>query len=117
MYYSYVMGVGREINALQENGFIVEPFGSDYGVAFPKERAREWERFIAEHLEPGYWNEYLSDDGVVFLFHLEDGMKRYDVKNYENDEVLALCEKLCERRFKLLKAMLKENHYYSGMMD
>ena len=33
-----------------------------------------------------YWNEYLTDDKIIFLFRLEDGFKRYEVKNYENDE-------------------------------
>lgn len=117
MYYSYVMGVSGEIYTLGNNGFIIEQFNDNYGVAFPKEKAHEWEQFITQYLEPGYWNEYLSDDGVIFLFHLEDGIRRYDVKNYENDEVLSLCEKLCERKFGSIKDMLKENHYYSDKID
>lgn len=117
MYYSYVMGIGDEIHTLRDSGFIIEQFGNNYGVAFPKEKADEWEQFISQYLELGYWNEYLSDDGVIFLFHLEDGLKRYNVKDYKNDEVLSLCEKLCECKFKSIKDMLKENHYYSDKMD
>ncbi len=41
-------------------------FGKDYGVSFPKEMAGEWENFIAQYLEVEYWNEYLTDEGVVF---------------------------------------------------
>lgn len=44
MYYSYVMGVGDEIHALSDSGFTIEKFGKNYGVAFPKEKAGEWER-------------------------------------------------------------------------
>lgn len=117
MYYSYVMGIGEEINALKNDGFVIEQFGSNYGVAFPKEKADEWEQFIIGHLERGYWNEYLSDSGVIFLFHLEDGIKRYDVKDYDNDEVLSLCEELCECKFTSIKDMLKENHYYSDKIN
>ncbi len=117
MYYSYVMGIGNEICTLRDNGFIIEQFGSNYGVAFPKEKAAEWEQFVSQYLELGYWNEYISDDGAIFLFHLEDGLRRYHVKGYENDEVLSLCEKLCECKFKSIKDMLKENHYYSDKMD
>ena len=117
MYYSYVMGIGDEIHTLSDSGFTIEKFGDNYGVAFPKEKANEWERFISQHLELGYWNEYLSDDGVIFLFHLEDGIRRYDVKDYKNDEVLSLCEKLCKCKFKSIKDMLKENHYYSDKMN
>lgn len=117
MYYSYVIGVGSEINALKDNGFLIEQFGSNYGVAFPKEKANDWEQFISRYLELGYWNEYLADDKVVFLFQLENGIKRYDVKAFKNDEVLSLCEKLCECEFKSIKDMLKENHYYSDKID
>lgn len=107
------MGIGYEINGLTGNGFIIEQFSENFGVTFPKEKADKWEDFIKKHLKLGYWNEYLTDDGVVFLFHLKDGIKKYDVKEYKNQEVLALCEKLCECKFTSLKDMLKENHYYN----
>ncbi|MDE6567602.1 MAG: hypothetical protein K2K70_07710 [Lachnospiraceae bacterium] len=113
MCYSYVMGIGNEINKLKDKGFFVEEFGDNYGVSFSKEKANEWESFIVQHLEIGYWNEYLTDDGVVFLFHLKNGIKRYEVEDYHNDEVLSLCEKLCECKFTSIKDMLKENHFYS----
>lgn len=111
------MGIDDKIYTLKDNGFIIEQFGDNYGAAFSKEKVSEWEQFISQYLKLGYWNEYLSDDGVVFLFHLEDGLRRYDVKNYKNNEVLSLCEKLCECNFKSIKDMLKENHYYSDKMD
>ena len=117
MDYSYVMGISDRILALRNSGFIIEQFGNNYGVAFPKEKADEWEQFISQYLELGYWNEYLSDDGVVFLFHLEDGLRRYVVKDYRNDEVLSLCEKLCECKFSSLKNMLRENHYYCDKIE
>lgn len=117
MNYSYVMGIGNEISALKNKGFTIEQFENNYGVAFPKEKADEWEQFITRYLKLGNWNEYLTGDDVVFLFHLEDGMRRYDVKKYQNDEVLSLCEKLCECKFKSIKDMLKGNHYYSSKID
>ena len=113
MYYSYVMGIGNEINKLKDRGFTVEEFGDNYGVSVSKEKANEWESFIAQHLDIDYWNEYLTDNGVVFLFHLESGIKRYEVEDYHNDEVLSLCEKLCECKFTSIKDMLKDNHFYS----
>lgn len=117
MYYSYVMGIDDRILSLRDSGFTIEEFNRSYGVAFPKEKADKWEHFISQYLEQGYWNEYLSDDGVIFLFHLEDGLRRYVVKNYKNEEVLSLCEKLCECKFKSIKDMLKENHYYKDKID
>ena len=42
MYYSYVMGIGDEINNLKNLGFNIEQFGENYGVSFPKEKAKYW---------------------------------------------------------------------------
>ena len=112
MYYSYAMGVGSGIEALEGQGFAIEKFGDEYGVAFPAEKACVWEQFITNYLQLGYWNEYLASGDVIFLFHLEDGIKKYVVKNYDNEDVLSLCERLCDCKFQSLKDMLKENHYY-----
>lgn len=117
MYYSYVMGIGNEIYDLKNKGFIIEQFGNDYGVIFPNEKADEWEQFIVKYLEVGYWNEYLTDDKVIFLFRLSEGLKRYEVNNFKNEEVLALCEKICERQFQSIKDMLKGNRFYCDKID
>ncbi len=53
---------------------------------------------------------------MVFLFHLEDDIKRFDVKNFENEEVLVLCERLCKRKFGALKSMLEDNHFYKSKL-
>ena len=86
-------------------------------VSFPEEKASIWEDFITQHLALEYWNEYLTDDGCVFLFHLQEGIKRYEVRNYQNDEVLALCEKLCECKFESIKSMLMGNHFYKKVLE
>lgn len=103
MYHSYVMGIDDSIQALKEKGFDIKNDGSNYMVAFPRENSSIWESFILQHLELGYWNEYLTEDGVVFLFHLDDGIKRFEVHNFSSNEVLSLCEKLCECKFESLK--------------
>ncbi len=79
MFYSYVMGIDNSINELRNQGFLIENDGNNYMVSFLKEKATIWEEFVKKHLEVGCWNEYLTDNGVVFLFHLQDGIKRYEV--------------------------------------
>lgn len=61
-------------------------------VSFSEDKEEIWEKFILTYLKLGYWNEYLTDIGVVFLFHLQEGIKKYVVINYDNNEVLGLCE-------------------------
>lgn len=112
MNYSYVMGIDDSINVLEAQGFVIEKSRNNYMVSFPEDKTQIWENFITKHLELDYWNEYLTHNGVVFLFHLKDGIKKYVVYNYENAEVLKLCEKLCGRKFESIKSMLIGNHFY-----
>lgn len=116
MYHSYVMGIDDTIMSLATEKFEIKRDGSNYMVAFPREKSTDWEAFIDNHLEIGYWNEYLTEFGAVFLFHLDDGIKRYEVHDFNNDEVLSLCEKLCECKFGSLGQMLAGNHYYKEIM-
>ncbi|QHQ62954.1 hypothetical protein Ana3638_21005 [Anaerocolumna sedimenticola] len=112
MYYSYVMGINSIKNELKNDGFIIENDSGNYMVSFPKEKAPIWEDFITKHLEIDYWNEYIADNCIVFIFHLQDGIKKYEVNNFENKEVLDLCEKLCNCKFESIKSMLIGNHFY-----
>lgn len=110
--YSYVMGVDESVLSLAKYGFDVKRDGENYTVTFSKDKASIWEDFVTKTLKREYWNEYFVDGKIVFLFRLRDGIKRYEVKNYENDEVLHLCEQLCECKFTSLKDMLLENWFY-----
>ena len=117
MYHSFVMGVDSSIKSLAGEGFDIKADGENYTVSFPKEKRALWEEFISRHLDVGYWNEYLAENEVVFLFRLEDGIKRYEVYDFQNDEVLTLCEKLCECKIESLKSMLFENHFYKQILE
>lgn len=117
MYYSYVMGVGKDIFVLKKQGFKIKKRGSDFEVVFKPENVKTWEEFIVNNLQVGFWNEYLAGDKVVFLFNLQDGIHRYEVQDFENEEVLALCEKLCERDFGSIKNMLFTNKFYRKILN
>ena len=117
MRYSYVMGVDSSIHQLAAQGFDIQPDGENYMVSFPDDMDAQWEQFIRSKLEIGYWNEYLTSNGVVFTFHLPDGFRRYEVQDLDNAEVLALCEQLCECSFGSLRSMLCGNHFYSRVLS
>ena len=117
MYHSYVMGIDESIYTLEEQGFEINRDGGNFMVSFSKEKAVIWEAFISAHLELGYWNEYLTEKGAVFLFHFQDGIKRYEVNDFINDEVLGLCERLCECKFESIKRMLADNYFYKRFIS
>ena len=117
MCHSYVMGMDDSIYKLEKHGFIIEKEWDNYKVSFAEDKAYIWEDLVSRHLKKGYWNEYITDGGiVVFMFNLEGGIKRYVVYFYDNNEVLSLCEKLCECKFESIYAMLKGNHFYSNFI-
>lgn len=110
--YSYVMGIGESILSLNSSGFDIRRDGENYTVTFPMILSSEWEKYISKHLKSGYWNEYFVNDKIVFLFHIDSGIQRYEVSNYDHNKVLKLCEKLCECKFNSLKEMLLGNWFY-----
>ena len=110
------MGVGKNIKELKSKGFKIKKYGNDYAVTFPKSNSCIWENFIIENLEVGYWNEYIGKNCVTFLFRLSSGIRRFEVHDFDDAEVLALCEKLAERKFDSIKNMLEENKFYKKIL-
>lgn len=115
-YYSYVMGIDKNILELKKRGFCIEKRGDNYVVAFTKDKADVWENFIANNLQEGYWNEYITLDKIIFMFCLNGKINRYEVSDFESDEVLQLCETLCDCKFGSLKAMLVSNSFYKRIL-
>ena len=113
MLYSYAMGVDKSIYELEKQGFKIEEDDGDYMVSFPESKSEIWENFIKSKLQVEFWNEYMSRDTmeIVFNFHLKEGFKRYVVKDLNNDEVLSLCEKLCNCKFGSIEKMMSDNHF------
>lgn len=116
MCYSYAMGMNDDILSLRDHGFAVERDGANFTLAFAAEKAAEWEKFVSRHLTEGYWNEYLTDTGAVFLFQLKEGLRRYEVMNFEDDEVHRLCETFCGCKLPPLRQMLEENPFYKTVI-
>ena len=112
MYYSYVVGMNDELYELETDGLIIEKNDNDFMISFSKKLTNKWEEFVYKHLKVEYWNEYITDNEIIFIFHLKEGFKRYVVKNFENDEVLKLCEKLCDCKFESIEKMIKDNKFY-----
>lgn len=118
MFYSYAMGVDNSILALESQEFKIEKDKSNFMVTFPESKKEVWENYIKMHLKQGFWNDYVSKNNeVTFIFHLENGFKKYIVKDFNNNEVLKLCEKLCSCKFETLEKMIKDNKFYKKVLN
>ncbi len=48
---------------------------------------------------------------------MQDGIHRYEVTDFENEEVLLQCEALCNRKFGSIKNMLLSNKFYKKILN
>ncbi len=117
MLYSYAMGVNSSIYNLEKYGFVIERDNNNFKVTFPENKKEIWEEYIKTQLKQGFWNDYISENNQsTFIFHLENGFKKYEVDDFKNDEVLSLCEKLCCCKFDSLEKMFKDNKFYKTIL-
>ena len=111
MNYSYVMGI-KDVEKLRNCGFNIERINENYGIIFTKEQEKQYEEFIIQNLEPGYWNEYLGER-FVFIFKYPDNSIRKYIYNENNEqEILNLCSEFAEYKFTSIMQMLKDNDFY-----
>lgn len=117
MNYSYVMGIGKEIISLKKQGLKIRKSKSDYKVVFAEDKTEIWEDFVCNNLQEGYWNEYITNDKVIFIFKYNEKISRYEVNDFNDNQVLELCEKLCGHEFGSIYNMLIQNKFYKKIID
>ena len=114
MNYSYIMGANN-IEELEKEGFNLKEFcDGEYVTSFQDDKINDYEKFIYNNLENGFWNEYLGKD-KVFIFKFEDGsIKKYVLDESNEQEVLELCRKFANCEFESVDKMLRDNEYYAN---
>jgi len=98
MYLSYLMGAEKisdeELRALGIE--IVETAeSSNRKLKIPAEAMQEYEKLIKEKMTAGFWNEYIGEKEIKFIFKLGDGsIREYSLSSENEQEVDDLCAKL-----------------------
>lgn len=54
---------------------------------------------------------------IIIRFLFQKIKHRFEVNDFVNDEVLALCEKLCDCKFESIKKMLSDNAFYGRIFS
>lgn len=65
-----ILSLGGITKRVADNGHLC--------VEFPVSKAKEFEELIIKKMEPGFWNEYLTNKEVVFIFkHKDNKIERF----------------------------------------
>ncbi len=97
-YISLLMGAPDVSDAeLSELGVEVrERFGSNVrGLLVPARSLPAYQQLVRAKLEPGFWNDLVGPDEIIFLFKLRDGVVRELTLSESNRrEIARLCSSL-----------------------
>lgn len=78
-----VEAIGGRVDSINESGHMC--------VEFPVSKFKEFEDLISNKMESGFWNEYLTNEKVVFIFKHKDGrLERFALNDDNAHEILAL---------------------------
>lgn len=114
--YSYVMGIDKGIKKLGKE-FVVKEDDGDYEVTFTKDKAEKWEKFIEDNMNDGFWNEYIIDDEIRFIFKEDGIIKKYVLNKDNNQEILEKCRYFAESNFDSIRNIYENTPFYKDKID
>lgn len=124
-YLSYLMGAEqiKDQDLVDIGVTIVE--NTDSGsrkLYIPKDRIEGYKNLIKDKMTPGFWNEFLNENGIHFIFKLKDGgIKEYTLSPKNEQEIDNLCAKLNneppEKTANVYKYISDNDFYHDFMME
>ena len=122
-YLSFLMGApnisDEELSKLSIS--VVETTnGGSRCLLIPQDCVQAYKELIQAELEPGYWNELVGRDAIVFLFKLVDGtLKEFTYSAATRVEIAHLCSELNDDPIKEtsdIPGYLARNTFYRELM-
>ena len=81
-----IEAIGGRVDSIDDSGHMC--------VEFPVSKFKEFEELINKKMESGFWNEYLTNEKVVFIFKHKDGrLERFVLNDNNAHEILTLGHK------------------------
>ena len=97
-YISLLMGAPTLTEAeLRDVGVtILERFRPDLlGLLVGRDCIQRYKELVRERLEPGFWNDLVSPDEILFVFKLADGtVKEFTLSEQNREEISRICSEL-----------------------
>lgn len=125
MYLSYLMGADK-ISDHELTAFGIEIVGKTESgsrkLNIPPSAIKVYRDLIKEKITPGFWNEFLDENEIQFIFKLEDGTIREYTLSPENErEINELCSKLNneppDKTANVYKYISGNDFYHDFMME
>lgn len=118
MYLSYLMEAkditDQELRSLDIVG---KTESGSKKLKIPSEKIDEYKSLIREKLEPGFWNEFLDENDIHFIFKFEGGdTKEYTLSPKNEQEIDKLCAEFNDEAPKTTANVYKyisENNFYT----
>lgn len=122
---SFLMGVDNAEKDLEKLGIEYTKssgeLGDYYSLIIPEGKLQKYEEFIIEKMKPEFWNEYINNGKVVFIFKLADGKtERYVWTKDQRDAEARIGELVVQftGSFSGVESMLQGNSFYGrGILD
>jgi hypothetical protein len=75
---------------------ILERYGDSLlGVLVPRDSIPAYKKLVCEHLRPGFWNDLVSPEEILFVFKLRDGtLREFVLSDANRQEIARLCSDL-----------------------
>lgn len=89
-------------------------------LIIPEKSIEKYKDLIRSKLDAGYWNEFVGEDQIYFIFKMaDDEIKEYEYNESSRLEIAALCTKLnndpIEKTSNLLD-YLAQNEFYTDIV-
>ena len=75
---------------------VLERYGENLlGLLVPSDSVPAYKGLVRDYLQPGFWNDLVSPEEIIFVFKLRDGtITEYVLHDENRAEISALCSEL-----------------------
>ncbi len=94
----------------------------DRKLIIPEENLAQYTKLIKTGLTPGFWNEIIGEEEIMFIFKLKDGtIKEYKLSLENEQEIDKLCAKLNneppDKTANVYKYISENSFYHDFMLE
>lgn len=103
-------------------GIVEKDSDGDRKLKIPSESLQQYTELIKSKLMPGFWNEIIGAEEIIFIFKLKDGtIKEYKLSPENEQEIDKLCAELNneppDKTANVYKYISENSFYHDFMLE